>query len=32
MKKIKKFTDLPLTDVSFEVDEMFKKNINQELN
>ena len=26
MKKLKKFNDLPLTDVSFEVEEMFKKN------
>jgi len=26
MKKLKKFNDLPLTDVSFEVEERFKKN------
>ena len=33
MKKLKKFNDLPLTDVSFEVEERFKKKqLNQELN
>ena len=26
MKKLKKFNDLPLTDVSFEVEERLKKN------